>query len=49
MTPAELNQLRDLIRTIRASAQGTGILGPAALVRANFSHERAWMREEVAA
>lgn len=31
MTPAELRLLRDLIRTIRASARGTGILGPAAL------------------
>lgn len=35
MTPAELLLLRDLIRTIRASARGTGILGPAALNLAN--------------
>lgn len=35
MTPAELRLLRDLIRTIRASARGTGILGPAALNLAN--------------
>lgn len=35
MTPAELRRLDDLIRTIRASARGTGILGPAALNLAN--------------
>ena len=46
MTPAELRLLRDLIRTIRASARGTGILGPAALNLANavevltVDHER---------
>lgn len=47
MTPAELRLLRDLIRTIRASARGTGILGPAALNLADAvevlagDHERA--------
>ena len=30
-TTAELKLMRDLIRTIRASARGNGILGPAAL------------------
>ena len=46
MTPSDRTLVRALIRTIRASARGTGILGPAALNLANavevlaVDHER---------